>query len=290
MNSMSYSNNGAALRRLPFDRRSGSGIAGSAQGAHAVPASRPAHFLLTHGWLPFAIFAALAGALYFTDGDAWWADRLYTWEGHRWAFRSAFVTEQMIHQAGRDASVVAWFCIVAAWIVARMRAQFAHLRRPLAYLALSVLVATTLVAWFKTWSNMDCPWDLLRYGGQRPYVELLHLRPIGLTRGACFPAGHASAGYAWMALYFFFLMVRPQWRWWGLAAGVGAGLLFGISQQLRGAHFLSHDLWTAMICWATALALYLAVRADDAARGDHDSALPAAAQTGRSDAAWMETR
>ena len=98
---------------------------------------------------------------------------------------------------------------------------------------------------------MDCPWDLLRYGGQRPYVELLHLRPIGLTRGACFPAGHASAGYAWMALYFFFLMARPQWRWWGLAAGAGAGLLFGLSQQLRGAHFLSHDLWTAMICWAT---------------------------------------
>jgi membrane-associated PAP2 superfamily phosphatase len=31
--------------------------------------------------------------------------------------------------------------------------------------------------------------------------------------------------------------------------------VFGIDQQLRGAHFLSHDLFTAMICWAVALGL-----------------------------------
>jgi membrane-associated PAP2 superfamily phosphatase len=35
------------------------------------------------------------------------------------------------------------------------------------------------------------------------------------------------------------------------------GLLFGFSQQLRGAHFLSHDLWTLAICWGTALGLFL---------------------------------
>lgn len=258
-------------------------MAGSAQEARADAAkpagsaNRSARFLLMHGWLPLAAFAVLAGALHFLGGDAWWADRIYAWEGHRWALRSAFVAEQLIHKAGRDASAIAWLCVVAAWIVACSHSQLAHLRRPFAYLAMSVLVATTLVAWFKTWSNMDCPWDLLRYGGQRPYVELLHLRPIGLARGACFPAGHASAGYAWMALYFFFLMTRPQWRWRGLGAGVAAGLLFGISQQLRGAHFISHDLWTAIICWATALVLYLVFRADDASSRDGSGNTRAAA-------------
>ena len=78
-----------------------------------------------------------------------------------------------------------------------------------------------------------------------------------MPRAACFPAGHASAGYAWMALYFFFLATRPQWRWLGLAVGIVLGLLFGVVQQLRGAHFLSHDLWTAVICWSCALGGYL---------------------------------
>ena len=33
-------------------------------------------------------------------------------------------------------------------------------------------------------------------------------------------------------------------------------MLFGFSQQLRGAHFLSHDVWSAAICWLTALGVY----------------------------------
>jgi membrane-associated PAP2 superfamily phosphatase len=36
--------------------------------------------------------------------------------------------------------------------------------------------------------------------------------------------------------------------------------VFGIGQQLRGAHFLSHDVATALICWLLSLGLYLVVR------------------------------
>jgi membrane-associated PAP2 superfamily phosphatase len=28
---------------------------------------------------------------------------------------------------------------------------------------------------------------------------------------------------------------------------------------MRGAHFLSHDLWSLMLCWLTALGLYAAM-------------------------------
>jgi membrane-associated PAP2 superfamily phosphatase len=28
------------------------------------------------------------------------------------------------------------------------------------------------------------------------------------------------------------------------------GFVAGATQQLRGAHFMSHTLWTAWICWA----------------------------------------
>ena len=36
----------------------------------------------------------------------------------------------------------------------------------------------------------------------------------------------------------------------------GAGLVFGSGQQLRGAHFLSHDLWSLAVCWFLALGLF----------------------------------
>jgi membrane-associated PAP2 superfamily phosphatase len=76
----------------------------------------------------------------------------------------------------------------------------------------------------------------------------------------CFPAGHSSAGFAWVSLYFFALLARPAWRWRGLAVGLVAGGVFGLAQQLRGAHFLSHDLWTLATCWALSLGLYLLVQ------------------------------
>ncbi|MGL4693355.1 MAG: phosphatase PAP2 family protein, partial [Stenotrophomonas maltophilia] len=84
-------------------------------------------------------------------------------------------------------------------------------------------------------------------------------RPAGMPRGVCFPGGHSSAGFAWVSLYFVALMMRPAWRWRGLAVGLLAGGLFGVSQQLRGAHFLSHDLWTLATCWAVSLGLYLLI-------------------------------
>lgn len=222
-----------------------------------LPAVRhDARFFLLHAWLPMAAFVVLVMASMGFGADQWLADRLYEWQGHRWLLRHAPATE-WFHAAGRDVSTVAWLGVLAAWLVARSRRSLVALRRPLAYLVIATALSTILVAWTKSWSNMDCPWDLVRYGGDRPYVGLFALRPLGLTRGDCFPAGHASGGYAWLSLYFFLLAVRPRWRWAGLAVGGGAGLLFGLSQQLRGAHFVSHDVWTAGICWATALLLYL---------------------------------
>jgi membrane-associated PAP2 superfamily phosphatase len=41
-----------------------------------------------------------------------------------------------------------------------------------------------------------------------------------------------------------------------LGFGLAAGLIFGLAQQLRGAHFLSHDLWALAISWLVALALH----------------------------------
>ena len=188
-------------------------------------------------------------------GDLWLADHVYAWEGGRWSLQSQWLTEHVLHTAARRASTVAWLGVLLSWLATLRREQWRAWRLPLGYLALAVLLSTGLVSALKSFSHLDCPWDLARYGGTRAYYGLLQVRAD--TPGRCFPAGHASAGYAWLALFFFFAAVKPAWRWRGLGVGIGLGLLFGIAQQLRGAHFLSHDVFTAMICWSIALGLYL---------------------------------
>jgi len=222
--------------------------------AIAAPVRSP-DFLRRHLQWPLLSLAAAFFVATVLHGDLWLADRLYALEGGQWALRHAWATQQLIHLLGREVSTAAWLAVFAAWLVACTRSGWAPLRRPLLYLLLAIALSNLLVSWLKTWSNVDCPWDLARYGGSRAYVGLFEWRPAGMGQAQCFPAGHASGGYAWLATYFFLLAVKPQWRGWGLALGIGAGLVFGISQQLRGAHFLSHDLAAIAICWTCAVAL-----------------------------------
>lgn len=228
----------------------------------ALPSADARHgreFLFAHAAWPAAAWLAMALLTQGLGGDLWWADRLYAWQGARWAWQNAYLTEHLLHRFGRDLSLAAWLGALALWIGALQRPAWRHRRRPLAYLLLSTALTVALVSALKHATAIDCPWDLQRYGGDRPYLSLFAARPPGLGKADCFPAGHASAGYAWVALYFCLLMARPQRRWLGLAVGLGAGLVFGFAQQWRGAHFLSHDLCSLAIAWFVALALYLAM-------------------------------
>lgn len=207
--------------------------------------------------VPVAMLAAAVYALQVGGGDLWLADRLYALQGGDWALKNAFVTETLLHRGGRLLSIVAWVAVVVLAVRAWWLNRPAQQVRVLAYLALAVLLASTAVSVLKQFTGVDCPWALARFGGALEHLGLFDARPAEYPHAACFPAGHASAGYAWVALYFAGRALQSRWRWPGLAIGLGAGALFGFAQQLRGAHFLSHDLATLAVCWAVASVLYV---------------------------------
>lgn len=232
-------------------------------------------FLRDHLWAPLAMTLLASAVLMGAGGDQWLADQWYHLEGQQWALQNAWFTTHLIHQAGKWTSSVAALVAIVLCFHAWRSERAAGWRWPLLYLVLAVALGTGLVSLLKSLTNMDCPWDLTRYGGTRAFIGLFATRPPGMPRGVCFPGGHSSAGFAWISLYFFARMVRPAWRWRGLAVGLLAGGVFGVSQQLRGAHFLSHDLWTLAICWMVSLALYLLIQR---VRHGERSAAPVAAR------------
>jgi membrane-associated PAP2 superfamily phosphatase len=121
-------------------------------------------------------------------------------------------------------------------------------------LALTPLLALVMVSSIKLHSLTSCPWDLREFGGVASYVSHWALGLVDGGNGGCFPAGHASAGFAFVAGFFVFRHTLPRLaaRW--LLGALIAGFLLGLAQQVRGAHFMSHTLWTAWICWAVAAA------------------------------------
>ncbi|RUR28323.1 phosphatase PAP2 family protein [Vreelandella andesensis] len=207
---------------------------------------------LAAAWLLFLIAMSVFGVL---NIDITLADVIYRFQGNTWAWKDALITQDIFHKGGKWLSLAMGLAILLLLILSTTVTRLKAYRMPLLYLFSATLLSALLISTIKHLVSMECPWDLIRYGGERDFIGLLDIRPSSMPASACFPAGHASAGYTWIALYFFFAVTRPHWRWAGLAVGLGLGLVFGLTQQFRGAHFLSHDLWTVMLCWTVSFAL-----------------------------------
>jgi len=121
-----------------------------------------------------------------------------------------------------------------------------------AQLALTTLAALLVVSTVKLYSRTSCPWDLQAFGGVATYVSHWAWGVRDGGTGGCFPAGHASAGFAFIGGFFAFRQVLPKTAWRWFAGAMLAGLVFGLAQQVRGAHYMSHTLWTAWLCWTVA--------------------------------------
>ncbi|WP_334134164.1 phosphatase PAP2 family protein [Tepidimonas sp.] len=171
------------------------------------------------------------------------------------------------HDLAKQASALAYLGVlaVAALALWRRGLRDGSTRRWLE-VATGVTLCVGAVALLKRISLTSCPWDLEMFGGVAHYVT--HWRP-GVADGGgahCFPAGHVSAALAWWPL----ALAREARPWridtrWLLAVAV-LGSVFGVVQTLRGAHYPSHTLWTAWLCWTLTLLNHAAWRVRPARR------------------------
>ena len=122
------------------------------------------------------------------------------------------------------------------------------------WLLLATVVCLVLIPFIKSRSLVSCPWDLAQFGGTARYLPHWTVQAwVGAGDGGpgrCFPSGHASGAFSFITGWF---VLREHWpraaRRWLIAVCV-MGLVFGVAQVARGAHYPSHVGWTAWICWA----------------------------------------
>ncbi|MFI8617807.1 phosphatase PAP2 family protein [Acidovorax sp. NPDC077693] len=214
------------------------------------PAPSPATPLRPHHHLLFWTLAALAGVVAWDAGgrDLAWAQAFGSSAG--FPMRDHWFFVQVLHE---DARRLGWLLVLllalSVWwpkgilrrIDARERLQ----------MAVSALLALALISIVKNLSATSCPWDLAQFGGVARHVSHWALGVLDGGSGRCFPAGHASAGFAFLGGYFALRHKAPAAARWWLAGSLLAGFVLGAAQQVRGAHFMSHTLWTGWLCWTT---------------------------------------
>ncbi len=185
----------------------------------------------------------------------------FAWQ-HHW------LMEQVMHRGVRALSTV---CFVAGWLsvlwpglwrvaVARLSMSGPALaRRERLVVMLLVTLSLLAASLVKRLSLTSCPLALSEFGGIATYVSHWHWGVADGGPGRCFPGGHASSVFAWLAVCLPWLAppagVKRQAAtgWRCLTVIVVLGLLAGGAQTLRGAHHPSHTLWTLLICGAVSL-------------------------------------
>jgi membrane-associated PAP2 superfamily phosphatase len=204
--------------------------------------------------LAFALLAPLFGT---TDLDVTIATTFFfDATSGRWIGSHNWWVESFIHTGGRWAVRGIIAVGIAIWMTSFADSRWRSLRRPAGYFVIAAVLSVGIIGVLKTVTNVDCPWDLSIFGGRFPLVQLFANRPDDLRAGSCFPAAHSSSGYALIALYFALRERSRVLARIALFIGIGCGLVFGLAQQARGAHFMSHDVWSAFLVWLIVASTY----------------------------------
>lgn len=206
---------------------------------------RPMQSLLPLRWVALALVLLLA----------WDASHLDLWamrqvgDAGGFALREAWAMRALIHEGGRLVSYVAMAFIVVVNVWPRLLPAL-H-RRERRWWLVTTLVCLAVISLIKRASMTSCPWDLAEFGGTAQYVSHWAFGVRDGGGGHCFPSGHASAAFAYLAGGWALARAYPRTAraWWAVV--VVLGFVYGLGQMVRGAHYPSHTLWTGWICWAT---------------------------------------
>ena len=170
-----------------------------------------------------------------------------------WPMRDAWWAAVLVHRWMKLALILAAFaCIVMAW---RRRKSADALGWRL--VATSSVLVPLAVSVGKRASAMHCPWEIDRYGGSSPYFDLFSAAPASLaSAGHCFPAAFVTSASWLLAFALFDYPWHPRASWRAGLLALALSLAFGWVQQMRGAHFLSHTLWSLWLSWTIIVGLH----------------------------------
>jgi len=209
-------------------------------------------------WLWTAVLLLTGALILFevTNIDLWLQDHFYDETARRWIVNEKEPVGRAIFYNGPKALVwiIALTVLTFAAGPARWRDRFEFKRRGLWLAVLVIATVPALAGLGKKYTNTFCPSEIRRYGGDVAYAKLCEPYPADdrpVRRGGCFPAGHASGGFAMLGLVA--IRATRRWRNGAIAFALGLGWWMGTYQMLKGAHYLSHTITTMLVAWIVVL-------------------------------------
>jgi len=177
--------------------------------------------------------------------------------GFRW--RDQWLVSDVLHSGARYA---AWALAIVLAIGIWRPLPFARglTRGERVAWVVATIGCALLIPLLKLASLTSCPWSLAEFGGTARHVSHWAFGVADGGPGRCFPAGHATAAFCFLPGWFILRRSAPlaARRW--LVATLLAGAVLTMVQVMRGAHYVSHSLWTGWCCAVLGVAIVHALR------------------------------
>lgn len=192
----------------------------------------------------------------YTNYDIILEDYFYNFQINAWRFHDPGGIYYKIFYKGIKIPIyIIGLSSIAGYFYSRKKDIWRNKRKGLAVVALTLVLLPAFIALVgKNISNVHCPDDITRYGGKIPYVKVLDNYPINpdspdgkYRRGHCFPAGHASGGFALLSLVCLFQ--KRKYKIWAFLFAMSMGFAMTTIQMLRGVHYVSHQLVTMILAF-----------------------------------------
>jgi len=154
------------------------------------------------------------------------------------------------HKLFKYLVIIFYVVVLFTWMSSFKSEKLKAYQWQLGYLFWVSILSTAVISIIKAHSAHDCPWAMTEQ------TATGYIWDFSATKGHCFPGGHASTGFSLLAGFFGFRLTRPKLAYLFLFLGLVLGFITGWGQMMRGAHFLSHNLWTAWIIFTFNLIIY----------------------------------
>lgn len=217
--------------------------------------SNSAPLFRTHLLLIPAALALAAEASQFSGLDYALTTSFYDPVTSSFPAHASAALEMFGHHFAKSAVTMIWLallaCILGTYAWPRWRPEWTAQRGAMWSAFVGMAAGPLIVTTLKGLNSHHCPWDLVDFGGGAEFTSNWFVSASEV--GHCFPGGHASSGFCLVALYF---LAResgnPRLMRWMLVTTLLIGTTFSLIRMVQGAHFLSHNLWAAAICWSAA--------------------------------------
>lgn len=189
--------------------------------------------------------------------DIWVQNHFYDFITHTWFLdKNQSVLKFLLYDGIKMVLLSVGVLMLIAFVFIKNIRPLQEYKKGLLVVLLAAVFVPASIGSLKALTNMPCPCDLKIYRGTYPSVGVFENYPkefIQKSKIKCWPAGHASGGFALMAFYFFFKSRKNRNR--ALFVGLVVGWSMGSYKMLIGDHFVSHTVFTMLFAWLIILIL-----------------------------------